>query len=126
MDNRIEKMKELMQDEAFVNELVTKETPEDAQLFFEEHGVEMTLDECRGLYELLDKVANGEISEETLKKAADGELTEEELEAVAGGCWITALGVIAIVALFAAPTARVGYKILQGEAALNTGKLFVQ
>ena len=34
---------------------------------------------------MFDKVANGEISEETLKKAADGELTEEELEAVAGG-----------------------------------------
>ena len=85
MDNRIEKMKELMNDEAFVKEMLAKETPEDAQIFFEEHGVEFTLDEVRSLYALLEKVANGEISEETLKKAADGELTEEELEAVAGG-----------------------------------------
>ena len=85
MDNRIEKMKELMQDEAFVNELVTKETPEDAQLFFEEHGVEMSLDEIRSIGEMLNKAIAGEISEETLERAADGELTEEELEQVAGG-----------------------------------------
>ena len=85
MDNRIEKIQELVKDEEFVKELVTKGTAEDAQIFFEEHGVEMTLDEVRSIGELLDKVAKGEISEETLKKAADGELTEEELEAVAGG-----------------------------------------
>ena len=99
MDNRIEKMQELMKDEAFVKEMLAKETPEDAQIFFEEHGVEMTLDECRGLYELLDKAANGEISEETLKKAADGELTEEEMEAVAGGEAVTVIG-ICLVGLF--------------------------
>ena len=85
MDNRIEKIQELVKDEKFVKELVTKETAEDAQIFFEEHGVEMTLDECSRIGQMMEKVRNGEIDKESLMKTADGELSEEELENVAGG-----------------------------------------
>ena len=85
MDNRIEKIQELVKDKEFVKELITKATPEEAQIYFEEHGVEMTLDECRRIGQMIEKVKNGEIDKESLMKTADGELSEEELENVAGG-----------------------------------------
>ena len=99
MDNRIEKIQELARDETFIKELITKVTPEDTQLFYEEHGVEMTLDECSLIGQMIEKVKNGEIDKESLMKAADGELTEEELENVAGGELV--MGIIAGVAFVA-------------------------
>lgn len=43
MGNRLEKIRALMADEAFVKELFSKENIEDAHDYFEVHGVEMTL-----------------------------------------------------------------------------------
>ena len=81
----INKIRELMKDEAFVKELLSKEEPEDVQALFEEKGVELSLDEIKEIGATLDKVASGEMAAEDVEKMAGGELTEDELEEVAGG-----------------------------------------
>lgn len=85
MDNRIEKLRGLLDDEAFVKELFAKDTPEEAQAFFKSKGADITLEEVKSLGETIGKLVNGEISAEDLVAAASGELSEAELENAAGG-----------------------------------------
>ena len=85
MATNVEKMKELFSDEKLVREVLTIEKAEDAQAWFSDHGVELTLDEVNELGVVLNKIASGEVTEEQLKRAADGEMSEEELTQVAGG-----------------------------------------
>ncbi len=85
MDKRTEKMTELMKNKEFVNKLLTIENPVDVQAYFEENGLELSMDEVKQLGTMLSKVASGEISHEQIEKAANGELSEEELESAAGG-----------------------------------------
>ena len=85
MSANIEKLQELVKDEAFLKELFTKEEPEDVQALFEAKGVELSLDEVKSIGETLEKVANGEITAEQLEKSANGELSEDDLAEVAGG-----------------------------------------
>lgn len=85
MDQRAERLKELMNDESFVKEFITKQSPEDVQAFLEANGVELSLDEVRQIGSLLEKVASGEITDDELIKASNGELSEDELADVAGG-----------------------------------------
>ena len=85
MDNKIEKLKEIFQDEALAKEVLSIDKPEDAQEWFDEHGVQLSLDEIKDMGGLCKKIASGEITEDTLQKASKGELTPEELETVAGG-----------------------------------------
>lgn len=71
MEERLEKIRALMADEAFVRELFSKENIEDAHDYFEVHGVEMTLEE-------MDRIAEA---------ARNGGLTdpmEEEVALIAG------------------------------------------
>lgn len=97
MNKNAERLKELMNDESFVKEFITRQEPEDVQVFLEEHGVELSLDEVKQMGSLLEKVAKGEIKEEQLINAANGELSEEELEDVAGGVAMSALTLTLII-----------------------------
>ena len=67
----VEKIKEVFSDEAFVEALVAKETPEEVQKMFAEHDVDISVEELMKAREII------------LKKMEQGvenlELTEEEL-----------------------------------------------
>ena len=95
----IEKMKEVLSDEAFVKSLFELETVAEVQTALREKGVELSEDEILGVRELFLKVEGGEISAEQLEKwveqAESGELSEELLEQVSGG--ISTLVVAAVV-----------------------------
>ena len=88
-------LEEKLRDESFVKELLTKETAEDAQAFFEANGIELTIDEVKAAGEILSKVASGEIAAEDIEKMANGELSEDELAEVAGGLIVTTGMIIA-------------------------------
>ena len=72
MDNRVEKIRELLADPAFAEEIKNCEKIEDFQAAFQRNGVEMTLQETDSVL-LQVATANGE------------ELSDEQLEQVAGG-----------------------------------------
>ena len=86
------KIQELMKDEAFVKELLSKEEPEDVQVLFEDNGVDLSIDDIKMMGSILDKVASGEMAADDVERMANGELTEDELEDVAGG--LISLGVM--------------------------------
>lgn len=96
MDNK-DKIQELFSNSSFVKELFEKNSAEEAQEFLVANGLELSLEEVEELGNMLQKLANGEIAEETLKRAANDELTEADLEAAAGG--FGAFAAIAICAL---------------------------
>ena len=83
----IVKVEELMKDKAFVEQLLTAETPEAAQALFAAQGVEFTMEE-------IAQIGAG------LKTAcSDGELDDTDLEAVSGGIALeTIAAVVSIVA----------------------------
>ena len=85
MNENYARLQELMKDEAFVKEMLAQETAEDAQIFFENKGIELSMAEVEEMAKTFEKVASGEISQDMLERAANGELSEEELEDVAGG-----------------------------------------
>ena len=78
----IEKIKEVLANEAFVKGLFELESAAEVQAALQEKGVELTEEEILAVRDLLAKMENGEISAEQLE---DGELSEEALEQVAGG-----------------------------------------
>lgn len=80
MDKRTEQVKALMEDQEFVNHLLTLESNEEVRKAFAEKGVEFSLEEVEAVAE----AAFG-----------GGELDESQLENVAGGI---AWEIIAIVA----------------------------
>ena len=81
-----ERIKEVFSDEAFVKELVSKETPEEVQALLEDKDIEMSVAEIVKLREMVIKKMEN----------PDAELSDEDLEDVSGGC----LGV-AVIASFA-------------------------
>lgn len=84
------KMKELCKDEAFLSELLSQETPEDAQAFFRKHGFDFSMDEIKSIGNGISKGLSGELDQDKLRAMANGELSEEELEEAAGGLVILA------------------------------------
>ena len=79
-----ERIKEVFSDESFVEELLNKETPEEAQALLAEKDIDVSVEE-------LVKIRN--IVERKLQATENGEpteLTEEELADIAGGAvlWI--------------------------------------
>ena len=80
------RIKEVFSDEAFVKELVSKETPEEVQALLEDKDIEMSVAEIAKLREMVIKKMEN----------PDAELSDEDLEDVSGGC----LGV-AVIASFA-------------------------
>ena len=67
-----EKLKELLLDDGFVKTLNELKTAEQVRAALAERGVEMTLEEMRGIF-----------------RARDGELSEADLEKASGGWWIS-------------------------------------
>lgn len=117
MENYVAKVKELATDKAFVEELFTKQTAEEAQAFFADKGVDLSLDDVKEMGSVLEKVVKGEVTSEQLEAAANGELTEDELEEAAGGCGglatcalVFGVAVVTTGSVSAAVTAAVKYK----------------
>ena len=88
----MQKLNEVLADEAFVKELLLMQKPEQVQEALEDRGVELSLDEIEKMGAFIRKVQAGEISKEQVQKMADGELSEDELEQVSGGSWALAGG----------------------------------
>ena len=95
-----EKIKEVFSDEEFVKSLVAMETPEEVQKALAEKGIDLSIDEIKAVAELLEKRANGE-------------LTDEDLENVAGG-----LGAITALVIYGVSMAA----FIAGSAAVNAVK----
>ena len=70
-----EKIKEVMQDESFVEEIFKMETPEEVQLAFKNKGIDISLDEIGTLGDTINAVSD--------KKSHN--LCEEELNKIVGG-----------------------------------------
>jgi len=74
-----ERIKEVFSDEAFVKELFSKETPEEAKALLAEKDIDVSIEELVKLKDLI--IAKLQAAE----SGESAELTEEELEDVAGG-----------------------------------------
>ena len=115
----IEKMKEVLSDEAFFKSLFELETVAEVQAALREKGVELSEDEILGVRELFLKVEGGEISAEQLEKwveqAESGELSEELLEQVSGGC-ATLVAAAVVTFLIKAGTAAAVAGVIYGAA----------
>lgn len=81
----------LMEDEQFVQSMLSKETPEQVQVLYSENGVELTIEDVNEIGNMLNSLDN------------NGELDESSLDSVSGGvvvdaalCWATAKAVIAV------------------------------
>ncbi len=89
-----ERIKEVFSDEAFVKELLSKETPEEVQDMLVDKDIDMTIEEI---------VKLGEIIAQKLKNAENGEdfeLSEDDLEDVAGGVVISVSALAVMTAAF--------------------------
>ncbi|MCR5237238.1 MAG: hypothetical protein K6E34_08590 [Lachnospiraceae bacterium] len=106
------KLEELFKDKDFAKKVLLDETPENACELLKEKGVDISIKEMeqmrgqirdfiekvkngeiseeqlKNLQDFSEKVKNGEISEEQLKKMQDGELELEDMEHVAGGLFV--------------------------------------
>ena len=69
-----EKLKELMGDTSFCEELEKTSSPEEASALFAQHGIQITPEELLAAVE-----------------QPEGELDETALDDVAGGCWVCVL-----------------------------------
>jgi hypothetical protein len=78
----MEKVLELLQDEAFVAELDKLEKEEDIIALFESRGATVTMDQLRELIAQLPE---------------NGEVSDDDLEKVSGGAWITLTGPLSII-----------------------------
>ena len=74
-----ERIKEVFSDEAFVKELLSRKTPEEAQELLAEKDIDVSIEELVKLKDLI--IAKLQAAE----SGESAELTEEELEDVAGG-----------------------------------------
>ena len=90
-----ERIKEVFADEEFVKELLSKETPEEAQALLAEKDIDISVEDLVNAKDIvvskLQQKENGE----------SAELTEEELKDISGGCWpvivTMILGIVAVV-----------------------------
>ena len=70
-----EKIKEVMQDESFVEEIFKMETPEDVQAAFKNKGIDISLDEVGTLGDIINAMSDKKFNN----------LYEEDLDKIAGG-----------------------------------------
>ena len=82
--NDEKKLEELLKDGDFAKKVLLDETPENARELIKEKGVDVSIEEIGQIRDLIDKVKNGEISEEQFKKMQDGEIELEDMKQVAG------------------------------------------
>lgn len=107
MNEKLEKLAEVIKDENLAKELFSLTQPEDAQKWISDHGVEMTVEEVKELGAAIRKLIT-EKSPEEIEKLANGEdmeLTDEQLAEAAGGFLSAAVGIVVGVAKVAAVTA---------------------
>ena len=86
-----ERIKEVFSDEAFVKELLSKETPEEVQAMLEDKDIEVSIAEIVKLREMIIKKAEN--------PDADVELGDDDLEEVSGGIVIDVIFVVAVAAV---------------------------
>lgn len=86
-----EKLKELLSDEKFCEQLFHLETSTQVQDLLKANGVELTVEQIDTVKDLFTRYQNDQLTDEE-KKACDyfqshsnGELTEKDLETVSGG-----------------------------------------
>lgn len=93
MNDIAEKLQELSKDQEKLKELMKIGEPEEAQKWFSDNGVELSLDDIRELGAVLSRLANKELERiaNSGKAAAgsDDELSEDELEEASGGIIIS-------------------------------------
>ena len=70
-----EKIKEVFSDEKFVKSLMELETPEEVQKALAEKDIDLSIDEIKKVAELLQKKAEGELSDANLENVAGGSIT---------------------------------------------------
>ena len=102
-----EKIKKLFSDDGFINQLLSKETPEEVQLLLEEQDVFISIKEIIDFKEQI---------KHKLVQISDGntefELTEEEMEHIAGGVFPTMTIVpVLIAAMFSDAPVAIGEKV---------------
>jgi hypothetical protein len=82
--------------------LLSNDTPEKAQAWLKEHGLEFSIEELNAICDTLKGVAEGTVNIDDLRNEADRELSDDELESAAGGSATVTLAGMAIVAAGAA------------------------
>lgn len=90
MNEKTKKFEALMKNEENVKDLLSNKTPEEAQVWLKEHGLEYSMDEVQAIGNFVKAVASGEVSKEDLEamdKMYDRELADDELKAASGGVW---------------------------------------
>lgn len=65
-------VKEILANEEVAMEFFNKETPEEAQAFLKDKGVEISLAEIKEIGAALEKMQDGELSEDDLENVAGG------------------------------------------------------
>ena len=70
-------IKELLANEEVAKEFFSKESPEEAQAFLKEKGVEVSLDEMKELGAALEKTQDGELGDEDLENVAGGGVIQD-------------------------------------------------
>ena len=100
-NERIEKLKELVSDADFTEQLLDLETPEEVQAAIKEKGVDISLDEIN------------QIKDYIIANADKEELDDEQLEQVAGGSITvgTVIGAVIVGAAIVSATAKLGSKV---------------
>lgn len=79
-----ENFTKLMENEAFVKEMLAQKNEEDVQKLYAANGVELTMEDVREVGKILNSIDN------------DGELDASDLDAVAGGIVITGATIWAV------------------------------
>ena len=100
---------ELMQDEEFVEELLTKESVEDVKALFEERDAHLTDDEADGVFNFVEQVRDGDITAEEIRKLASGEYEQEWKDLAKGALLLGA----AVGMAFIAGGVALGVKLLR-------------
>ena len=70
-----EKIKEVFSNEKFVKSLMELNTPEEVQKALSEKDIDLSVDEIKKIAELLQKKANGELTDEDLENVAGGSIS---------------------------------------------------
>ena len=73
-------LKEVLQNEEVALEFFSKETPEEAQAFLKDKGVEMSLEEVQELGKVLEAATSEELSEDDLENVAGGGVIKDAFD----------------------------------------------
>lgn len=77
-------VKEILANEEVAIEFFSKETPEEAQAFLKDKGVEISLEEVKEIGAALEKMQDGELSEDDLENVAGGGVIRDAYDDIVG------------------------------------------